>query len=564
MKTRIFLLIGFLLLNYSISIGNEAETGNKATHEGSINVYTSAELYNLTLKWASEYSKINPLIKINVIKAEDNSIAGMLNSGTGIGFVSAASFNDFSQRPVWNMVVGRDVIVPVMNAKNPFADEIYKRGITSEELTRIFGGSEKPTWGMLLGNSQNIPLHYYTMNDESVNTGIEHFLKIDQFRSDAIKTSGKQEMIAAIQRDPDALGFCNLVDLVDVTNQSLPEQIRLVPIDKNGNGKIDYMEDIYASLQDFTRGVWIGKYPKALTGTIYSVSSVKPQNESELAFLKWVLSDGQQFLSNNGYSDLVYNERQTQLEKLNENVIQVAAQKNDENAILKMVLLIVLVFGVTGFLFDWGIRSYRRQRGASPDISDSNPVVFNEDSLTVPKGIYFDKTHTWAFMEKDGSVKIGIDDFLQHITGPLSRVGLKPAGVKIKKGDPLLTIIQNGKHLTIYSPVTGTITASNKTLINNSSAINTAPYTEGWVYMIEPTNWLREIQFLTMADQYKTWLKDEFSRLKDFLASALQVNTPEYAHVVLQDGGALKDSILADLGPEVWEDFQTKFIDNTR
>jgi glycine cleavage system H lipoate-binding protein/ABC-type phosphate transport system substrate-binding protein len=564
MKTRIFLLIGLLLLNYSISIGNEAETGNKATHEGSINVYTSAELYNLTLKWASEYSKINPLIKINVIKAEDNSIAGMLNSGTGIGFVSAASFNDFSQRPVWNMVVGRDVIVPVMNAKNPFADEIYKRGITSEELTRIFGGSEKPTWGMLLGNSQNIPLHYYTMNDESVNTGIEHFLKIDQFRSDAIKTSGKQEMIAAIQRDPDALGFCNLVDLVDVTNQSLPEQIRLVPIDKNGNGKIDYMEDIYASLQDFTRGVWIGKYPKALTGTIYSVSSVKPQNESELAFLKWVLSDGQQFLSNNGYSDLVYNERQTQLEKLNENVIQVAAQKNDENAILKMVLLVVLVFGVTGFLFDWGIRSYRRQRGASPDISDSNPVVFNEDSLTVPKGIYFDKTHTWAFMEKDGSVKIGIDDFLQHITGPLSRVGLKPAGVKIKKGDPLLTIIQNGKHLTIYSPVTGTITASNKTLINNSSAINTAPYTEGWVYMIEPTNWLREIQFLTMADQYKTWLKDEFTRLKDFFASALQVNTPEYAHVVLQDGGALKDSILADLGPEVWEDFQTKFIDNTR
>ncbi len=564
MKTRIFLLIGLLLLNYSIAIGNEPGAGNKPVQEGSINVYTSADLYNLTTRWASEYSKINPLIKINIIKAEDNSIAGMLNSGTGIGFVSAASFNAFSQRPVWNMVVGRDVIVPVMNAKNPFADEICKRGITSEELTRIFGSSEKPTWGMLLGNSQNIPLHYYTMDDESVNTGIEHFLKVNQFRSDAIKTSGKQEMIAAIQRDPDALGFCNLVDLVDLTNQRLPEHIKLVPIDKNGNGKIDYMEDIYASLQDFSRGVWIGKYPKALTGTIYSVSSVKPQNESEVAFLKWVLSDGQQFLSTNGYSDLVYNERQTQLEKLNENVIQIAAQKNDENAILKMVLLVVLAFGVTGFLFDWGIRAYRRKQGTSPNVLDSIPVVFNEESLNVPKGIYFDKTHTWAFMEKDGSVKIGIDDFLQHITGPLSRVGLKPAGVKVKKGDPLLTIIQNGKHLTIYSPVTGTITASNKTLINNSSAINTAPYTEGWVYMIEPTNWLWEIQFLTMADQYKTWLKDEFTRLKDFLATALKVNTPEYAHVVLQDGGALKDSVLSDLGPEVWEDFQTKFIDNTR
>jgi hypothetical protein len=36
----------------------------------------------------------------------------------------------------------------------------------------------------------------------------------------------------------------------------------------------------------------------------------------------------------------------------------------------------------------------------------------------------------------------------------------------------------------------------------------------------------------------------------------------DYAQVVLQDGGALKDHALADFGPEVWEDFQVKFIDS--
>jgi hypothetical protein len=67
-----------------------------------------------------------------------------------------------------------------------------------------------------------------------------------------------------------------------------------------------------------------------------------------------------------------------------------------------------------------------------------------------------------------------------------------------------------------------------------------------------------------MAEKYKMWLKDEFSRLKDFFAVALNDHTPEYAHVALQDGGAISDGILARLNPKVWEDFQTKFIDTAK
>jgi len=59
-------------------------------------------------------------------------------------------------------------------------------------------------------------------------------------------------------------------------------------------------------------------------------------------------------------------------------------------------------------------------------------------------------------------------------------------------------------------------------------------------------------------------LADEFLRLKDFFAAVLKANNTEYALITLQDGGALKDNVLADLGPEVWEDFQTKFIDNNQ
>jgi hypothetical protein len=94
--------------------------------------------------------------------------------------------------------------------------------------------------------------------------------------------------------------------------------------------------------------------------------------------------------------------------------------------------------------------------------------------------------------------------------------------------------------------------------------LNSSPYNDGWVYRIEPTNWLRENQLLFMADKHKQFVKNEFTRLKDFLAVSLKEDTEKYAQVILQDGGEIIDSTLANLGPEVWEDFQSKFIDPSR
>ena len=96
------------------------------------------------------------------------------------------------------------------------------------------------------------------------------------------------------------------------------------------------------------------------------------------------------------------------------------------------------------------------------------------------------------------------------------------------------------------------------------SLVNSSPYNEGWVYRIEPSNWLRENQLLFMADKQRQFLKNEFSRLKDFLLQPLRTDDEKYAQVILQDGGELIDNTLSNLGPEVWEDFQTKFIDPSR
>jgi len=136
--------------------------------------------------------------------------------------------------------------------------------------------------------------------------------------------------------------------------------------------------------------------------------------------------------------------------------------------------------------------------------------------------------------------------------------------ILFKKGDQILSIIQNGKQLNIYAPVSGVIKEKNIILDSDAALVNKSPYNEGWVYRIEPSNWLRENQLLFMADKQRLFLKSELSRLKDFLSEALKTDDEKYALLILQDGGELRDNTLSNLGPEVWDDFQTKFIDPSR
>jgi glycine cleavage system H lipoate-binding protein len=205
----------------------------------------------------------------------------------------------------------------------------------------------------------------------------------------------------------------------------------------------------------------------------------------------------------------------------------------------------------------------RRRKSKETANSALSAAVFNEISVNAPKGLLFNKTHTWAFMEKNGLVKIGIDDFLMHVTGPLSRIKMKHPGESIRKGEPAMTIIQNGKQLVINAPVSGTIKFENNQLIDNISLLNFSPVNEGWIYAIEPSNWEKESQFMLMTEKYKDWLKNEFSRLKDFLAMNRFTSNNEFMPMMLQDGGELKDNLLSDFGPEVWEDFQNKFINTS-
>ena len=559
---RIFIcLISLLVINYS-AISSKLNAGTSSLSTDSISVLSTPDLYNLSVRWATEYNTLFPGTKIKVINISDPKIMKSLLEKGDIGFVSNGSYSGLTSESMWKAVIGRDVIVPVINSKNPYLEELNKKGVAPENFNLFLKNHGAGNWGTLLNGEQSSKAHFYFINDESILKGIAGFIKTDKSKITGIKVESIKEFLTAIKKDPDAIGFCKLINIIDPENQTLAENIRLLPVDRNNNGMLDANEKIYSDFNDISRGIWIGKYPKSLFINIYSVSSNPPKKGTEIAFLKWILTDGQKFLYSNGYSDLLVSERQSEIDKLYE------AQNNvtttEYKPIFKTIILILAIVILAGFIVDLAVRYLRRKKTAEKVISSVLNPVLDESSLIVPGGLYFDKTHTWAFMEQNGVVKVGIDDFLQHITGTLTRIKMKNEGDRVKKGEPVLSLIQNGKQLNVYAPLSGIIREKNNALNTNASILNSSPYNDGWVYRIEPTNWSRENQLLFMADKHKQFIKNEFVRLKDFLASALREDTGKYALVILQDGGELVDSPLANLGPEVWEDFQSKFIDPSR
>jgi len=561
MKTFSFFFIVLFLLFF----GNKGPCyANADGHTGSpnntlavntLNILSSPDLNNLTTNWAAEFGKKKPNLKITIKDLSENQAI----DANSLSFISDQNQELINDEAKWKMVVGRDAVVPIINAKNPLLNEIYRQGISTEKLAELLTNPEIQNWKLLVSNDQNSPIHLYIIDNKAVVSSLSNFTKMNSVTTCATIVATVEELLSTIQKDNYAIGFCKLTDVRDANTKNFLANIKLLPIDKNKNGRLDSFENIYTNMDAFTRGVWIGKHPKALCGNIYAIAESKPTDKNALDFLSWINTDGQKNLNINGYSALASIEKQANLEMLVNPEILVDQAEKPVVSGAWLVAIIVLVF--SAFILTGAIMFVKNKK--ANEISEGIEITpaFDENSILAPKGLYFDKSHTWAFMVQDGNVKIGLDDFIQHVTGSITRIKMKEPGEKVRKGEKILTIIQNGKQLNISSPISGIIREQNQALAANSSILNSAPYSEGWVYLIEPKNWLREAQFLFMVEKYKEWLQDEFIRLKDFLSASMRSNTNVYAHVILQDGGELTDNVLADLGPEVWEDFQTKFID---
>jgi glycine cleavage system H lipoate-binding protein/ABC-type phosphate transport system substrate-binding protein len=562
MKSALKILTGLLIISVISTTISAHQADSEEHNQRPVTVVYSPDLKLVVAQWTDMYNQLYPGALTNLTELTSPDDTGVLENEDRVGIISCKWLREMDQGTVDKMIIGRDVVVPVISSSNSYKDKLYKKGVRPDDLSLLLTSGGTQYWSLLLEGAGDVPLHVYNVGNNGVDGILERFSR-EKINPGALTTlAGRDELVSTLRNDPNAIGFCRLSDIIDYSTFTFKEGIEVLPIDKNGSGELDYFENIYANPEVLVRGIWIGKYPQEMIEGLYAVTGKNSASPASVAFMKWLLQDGQTALKDFGYSDLTSSEIRSKMDKLTEQkaIIEPVVSRY---AGLKIVIMLLIVAIAAGIIVETVIIFRRYRNAESVKESPEYSAAFNVNTIHIPRGLFFDKTHTWAFMQSDGKVRIGLDDFLPRVTGHLTGLKMKNPGESIKKGEVIMTLVQKGKQLNIKAPVSGVILEQNKKLLHDTSMIHYDPYTGGWVYMIEPTNWLREIQLLFMAEKFRNWLGSEFARLKDFFALATQAEKKLYPQAVFQEGGELIEGVLMEMGPEVWEDFQSQFIEKT-
>lgn len=131
----------------------------------------------------------------------------------------------------------------------------------------------------------------------------------------------------------------------------------------------------------------------------------------------------------------------------------------------------------------------------------------------VPDGLYYTKDHEWVKLEGN-LARIGVTDYAQKQLGDVVYAELPEVGKVVKQvgeskaKEAELGVVESIKAVSaIYSPLSGTVKETNQVLQDRPELINTSPYDEGWVCVLEPSGLEAERENLLSPDAYATFLK---------------------------------------------------------
>jgi glycine cleavage system H protein len=118
----------------------------------------------------------------------------------------------------------------------------------------------------------------------------------------------------------------------------------------------------------------------------------------------------------------------------------------------------------------------------------------------------YTKEDTWAKLQTDGSVLVGITDYAQQMLGRLNYVDLPEAGNAVTQMQSFASIESAKATADVYAPVSGIVKEVNEDATVDPEIVNNSPYDAGWLAVIEPTNLEEEMGNLLDAAGYKALL----------------------------------------------------------
>ncbi|MGQ9800326.1 MAG: PstS family phosphate ABC transporter substrate-binding protein [Candidatus Saccharicenans sp.] len=300
------MILFFLIPGFSSSLSSRPGADQSLNLSGKISISGAWALYPLAVRWAEEFQKKNPGVKIDLqAGGAGKGMADVLAGLVDIGMVSRNIYSEELSRGALPLAVARDAVVGTLNQNNPFLQAILQRGLTRDQLRAICVEGKVKYWEELLGLTGRTPIRVYTRSDAcgAAETWAA-FLGAHQEDLQGIAIYGDPGLAEAVRRDPYGLGFNNLNFAYSPDTLKPHQGLAIMPLDVNQDGQLSPEESFYQDRNRLTAAISAGRYPSPPARDLYLVIKKSRQSQTVLAFLDWVLVQGQNLVEAAGYLKL--------------------------------------------------------------------------------------------------------------------------------------------------------------------------------------------------------------------------------------------------------------------
>lgn len=121
--------------------------------------------------------------------------------------------------------------------------------------------------------------------------------------------------------------------------------------------------------------------------------------------------------------------------------------------------------------------------------------------MATPQDLKYTEEHEWV--RPDGErLTVGITDYAQDALGDVVYVDLPATGTRVEKGQPFGEVESTKSVSDLYAPANGTIVERNESLESSPELVNTDPYGQGWLIVIEADE-AKAVETLLSPDDYE-------------------------------------------------------------
>ena len=286
--------LAFVISAVAASCGGSRQT-REGELTGELSLSGAFALYPLAVQWTAEFQQLYPGVRVDISaggagKGMTDALAGVVD----FGMVSREIYPPEAEKGAVGFAVAKDAVAPTINAANPKLKELLAHGLTREAAIRIWITGEAKTWGDVLGTDDKTPLHAYTRSD-ACGAAETWALWLGKKQEDLCGTAvfGDPGVAAAVQKDIYGIGLNNIGYAYDNDTHLPNEGLFILPVDADGDGMISPEERFYDTKERFIEAVAADRYPSPPARDLYLVTKGVPTDPLVVAFLEYVLSQGQ-------------------------------------------------------------------------------------------------------------------------------------------------------------------------------------------------------------------------------------------------------------------------------